>query len=85
MADVVILHEGEQPEDLANFVLVEPIPAPQGASRYRVVAQGITDDGPAGTLETVDSLELARRWAEEIGQTWQSRPPVYLRHSLEQR
>jgi hypothetical protein len=84
MSDVVLLREGEEPGDLGNFVLVEPIPAPRGAPRYRVVAQGVTDDGPAGTQKTVDSLELARRWADEIAQTWRSRPPVYLRHPLEQ-
>jgi hypothetical protein len=36
MADVVILQEGEEPSDLENYVLVEQIPAPRGAPRYRI-------------------------------------------------
>src|SRR3712207_6267573 len=66
MADVVVLQEGEEPKDARNFVLVEQIPAPRGLPRYRVVAQGVNDDGPVGIQKTVDSLELAREWAEDI-------------------
>jgi hypothetical protein len=82
MADVMILQEGEQPPDLKNFVLVEPIPAPRGAPRYRVVAQGVNDDGPVGIQKTVDSLHLAREWADEIAGAWRSRPSIYMRHPL---
>jgi hypothetical protein len=82
MADVVVLHEGEEPEDPRNFVLVEQIPAPRGAPRYRVVAHGMNDDGPVGLQKTVDSLELARGWADNIVSAWRSRPPIYLRHPL---
>ncbi len=35
MADFMILQLGEEPNDARNFVLVEPIPAPRGAPRYR--------------------------------------------------
>ncbi len=82
MADVVVLQEGEEPKDARNFVLVEQIPAPRGAPRYRVVAQGVNDDGPVGVQKTVDSLRLAREWAEDIAHTWRSRPPIYMRHPL---
>ncbi len=82
MADVVVLQEGEEPKDPRNFVLVEQIPAPRGTPRYRVVAQGVNDDGPVGIQKTVDSLELAREWAEEIAHKWRSRPPIYMRHPL---
>jgi hypothetical protein len=82
MADVVVLQEGEEPQDSRNYVLVEQIPAPRGAPRYRVVAQGVNDDGPVGIQKTVDSLELARDWAEEIAHKWRSRPPIYMRHPL---
>ncbi len=82
MADVVILQEGEEPKDPRNFVLVEQIPAPRGTPRYRVVAQGVNDDGPVGIQKTVDSLELAREWANEIAHKWRSRPPIYMRHPL---
>jgi hypothetical protein len=63
-------------------VLVEQIPAPRGTLRYRVVAQGVNDDGPVGIQKTVDSLDLARDWAEEIAHKWRSRPPIYMRHPL---
>ena len=82
MADVVVLQEGEEPKDPRNFVLVEQIPAPRGAPRYRVVAQGVNDDGPVGIQKTVDSLELAREWADEIAHKWRSCPPIYMRHPL---
>ncbi len=82
MADIVVLQEGEEPRDARNFVLVEQIPAPRGAPRFRVVAQGVNDDGPVGIQKTVDSLELAREWAEEIAHKWRSRPPIYMRHPL---
>ncbi len=82
MAEVVVLQEGEEPKDPRNFVIVEQIPAPRGAPRYRVVAQGVNDDGPVGIQKTVDSLELAREWAEEIAHKWRSRPPIYMRHPL---
>ena len=82
MTDVMVLQEGEEPEDARNFVLVEKIPAPRGSPRYRVVAQGVNDDGPVGIQKTVDSLELAREWAEDIAQTWRSHPPIYMRHPL---
>ncbi len=82
MAEVLVLHEGEEPEDPRNFVLVEQIPAPRGTPRYRVVAHGMNDDGPVGLQKTVDSLELARGWADDIESAWRSRPPIYLRHPL---
>ena len=82
MADVMVLQEGEEPKDPRNFVLVEQIPAPRGSPRYRVVAQGVNDEGPVGIQKTVDSLELAREWAEDIAQKWRSRPPIYMRHPL---
>lgn len=65
-----------------DFILIEEIPAPRGAPRYRIVAQGVTDAGPAGVQKTVDTLELARGWADEIAGTWRSQPPLYLRHPL---
>lgn len=34
MSDVVVLQEGEEPNDTRNFVLVEQIPAPRGTPRY---------------------------------------------------
>ena len=83
MADVMVLQEGEEPKDLRNYVLVEQIPAPRGAPRYRVVAQGVNDDGPVGIQKTVDSLALAREWAEDIAHKWRSRPPIYMRHPLD--
>ena len=82
MADVVVLHEGEDPKDPRNFVLVEQIPAPRGTPRYRVVAQGMNDDGPVSIQKTADSLELAREWADEIAHKWRSRPPIYMRYPL---
>ncbi len=82
MADVVVLQEGEEPKDPRNYVLVEQIPAPRGAPRYRVVAQGVNDDGPVGIQKTVDSLELAREWAEDITLKWLSHPPIYMRSPL---
>lgn len=82
MAEVVVLQEGEEPVDPKNFVLIEQIPAPRGAPRYRVVAHGVNDDGPVGLQKTVDSLELARGWADDIVSAWRSRPPIYLRHPL---
>ena len=82
MTDVMVLQEGEEPEDARNFVLVEQIPAPRGSPRFRVVAQGVNDDGPVGVQKTVDSLALAREWAEDIAQKWRSRPPIYMRHPL---
>ncbi len=82
MADVVVLQEGEEPQDSRNYVLVEQIPAPRGAPRYRVVAQGVNDDGPVGVQKTVDSLALAQEWAEDIAHKWRSRPPIYMRHPL---
>ena len=82
MADVMVLQEGEEPEGARNFVLVEQIPAPRGSPRFRVVAQGVNDDGPVGVQKTVDSLALAREWAEEIAQKWRSHPPIYMRHPL---
>jgi hypothetical protein len=82
MTDVVVLQEGEEPKDPGNFVLVEQIPAPRGAPRYRVVAQGVNDDGPVGIQKTVDSLELAREWAGDVAHKWHSRPPIYMRHPL---
>ena len=82
MADVVVLQEGEEPLDQRNFVLIEQIPAPRGAPRYRVFAQGVNDDGPVGIQKTVDSLELAREWADDITNAWRSRPPLYMRHPL---
>ncbi len=82
MADIVVLQEGEEPKDPGNFVLVEQIPAPRGTPRYRVVAQGVNDDGPVGIQKTADSLELAREWAEDIAHTWRSHPPIYMRHPL---
>ncbi len=57
MTDVMVLQEGEEPKDARNFVLVEQIPAPRGAPRYRVAAQGVNDDGPVGIQKTVDSLD----------------------------
>ncbi len=51
MADVTVLQEGEEPKDARNFVLVEQIPAPRGSPRYRVVAQGVNDDGACGRPE----------------------------------
>ena len=77
MADVMDLQEGEEPRDAGNFVLVEQIAAPRGARRYRVVAQGVNDDGPGGIQKTVDSLELAREWAEAIAHEWRSHPPIH--------
>jgi hypothetical protein len=82
MTDVMVLQEGEEPEDARNFVLVEKIPAPRGSPRYRVVAQGVNDEGPVGVQKTVDSLALAREWAEDIAHKWRSRPPIYMRHPL---
>jgi hypothetical protein len=82
MAEVLVLHEGEEPVDPKNFVLIEQIPAPRGAPRYRVVAHGVNDDGPVGIQKTVDSLELAREWADDITNAWRSRPPIYMRHPL---
>jgi hypothetical protein len=82
MADVVVLQEGEEPIDQRNFVLIEQIPAPRGAPRYRVVAHGVNDDGPVGIQKTVDSLELARGWADDITNAWRSRPPIYMRYPL---
>jgi hypothetical protein len=82
MADVVVLQEGEEPADPKNFVLIEQIPAPRGAPRYRVVAHGVNDDGPVGIQKTVDSLELARGWADDITNAWRSRPPIYMRYPL---
>ena len=82
MADVVVLQEGEEPKDAGNYVLVEQIPAPRGTPRFRVVAQGVNDDGPVGIQKTVDSLALAREWSEDIAQKWRSRPPIYMRHPL---
>ena len=85
MPDGVVLQEGEEPKDPRNFVLVEPIPAPRGAPRSRVVAQGVNDDGPVGTQKRVDSLELARAWADEPAHAWGSHPPIYVRDPLGQR
>ena len=82
MADVVVLQEGEEPPDLENYVLVEQIPAPRGAPRYRIAAQGMNAAGPAGLQETCDSLEIAREWAARIARTWHSQPPIYMRHPL---
>jgi hypothetical protein len=82
MTDVVVLQEGEEPVDQRNFVLIEQIPAPRGAPRYRVDAQGVNDDGLVGIQKTVDSLELARGWADDITNAWRSRPPIYMRHPL---
>lgn len=82
MPDVVVLQEGEEPKDPENFVLVGQIPAPRGAPRYRITAQGMNDAGPTGLQETCDSLELAREWAARIARTWQSHPPVYVRQPL---
>jgi len=82
MADVMVLQQGEEPNDPRNYVLVEPIPAPRGSPRYRVVAQGVNDDGPVGIQKTVDSLELAREWADEIACKWRSHPPIYMRAPL---
>ncbi len=82
MPDVIVLQEGEEPKDARNFVLVEQIPAPRGSPRYRVVAQGVNDDGPVGVQKTVDSLQLAREWAKDIADTWRSHPPTYVRHPL---
>ena len=82
MADVVVLQEGEEPQDSRNYVLVEPIPAPRGSPRYRVIAQGVNDDGPVGIQKTVDSLELAREWVQDIVEKWRSHPPIYMRHPL---
>ena len=82
MTDVMVLQEGEEPKDARNFVLVEKIPAPRGSPRYRVVAQGVNDEGPVGVQKTVDSLALAREWAEDIAQKWHRRPPIYMRHPL---
>ncbi len=82
MADVVVLQQDEEPKDARNYVLVEPIPAPRGSPRYRVIAQGVNDDGPVGIQKTVDSLELAREWADEIACKWRSHPPIYMRASL---
>ena len=76
MADVMVLQEREEPKDLRNYVLVEQIPAPRGAPRSRVVAQGVNDDGPVGIQKTVDSLALARDWAEDIAHKWFSRPSI---------
>ncbi len=84
MPDVMVLQEGEEPKDPENFVLVEQIPAPRGAPRYRVAAQGINDTGPTGLQETCDSLEIAKEWAARIARTWQSQPQVYMRHPLGQ-
>ncbi len=61
---------------------MEPIPAPRGTPRYRVVTQGVNDEGPVGIQKTVDSLALAREWANEIAHKWRSRPPIYMRHLL---
>ncbi len=83
MTDVRVLQQGEEPkEEPRNFVLVEQIPAPRGAPRYRVVAQGVNDDGPVVIQKTVDSLALARDWAEDIAHKWRSRPPIYMRYPL---
>ncbi len=82
MGYVVVLQEGEEPKDPRNYVLVEQILAPRGTPRYRVVAQGVNDDGPVGVQKTVDSLALAREWAEDIAHKWRSRPPIYMRHPL---
>ncbi len=82
MADVVVLQEGEEPKDPRNYVLVEQIPALRGTPRYRVFAQGMNDVGPVSIQKTVDSLALAREWAEDIAQKWHSRPPIYMRHPL---
>ena len=82
MADVMIVQEGDEPEDTRNFVLVEQIPAPRGSPRFRVVAQGVNDDGPVGVQRAVDSLALAREWAEDIARKWRSQPPIYMRHPL---
>jgi hypothetical protein len=82
MADVAVLQEGEEPADARNFVLIEQIPTPRGVPRYRVVAYGVNDDGPVGIQKTVDSLELARRWADDITDAWHSQPPIYMRHPL---
>ena len=78
----VVLQDGQEPTDPGNFVLVEQIPAPRGSPRYRVVAQGGNDHGPVGVQKTVDSLALAREWAETITHTWRSHPPIYLRYPL---
>ena len=82
MADILVLQEGEEPSDLENYVLVEQIPAPRGAPRYRIAAQGLNAAGPAGLQETCDSLEIAREWAARIARTWHSQPPIYVRHPL---
>ena len=82
MADVMVLQEGEEPKDTRNFVLVEQIPAARGSPRFRVAAQGVNEDGPVGIQRAVDSLALAREWAEDIAQKWRSRPPIYMRHPL---
>ena len=76
MADVVVLQEGEEPKDPRNYVLVEQIPAPRGTPRSRVVAQGVNDDAPVGIQKTLDSLALARDWAEEIAHKSRSRPSI---------
>ncbi len=78
----VVLQDGQEPTDPGNFVLVEQIPAPRGSPRYRVVARGGNDDGPVGVQKTVDSLALAREWAEDITHTWRSHPPIYMRYPL---
>jgi hypothetical protein len=82
MTDVMVLQEGEEPKDTRNFVLVEQIPAARGSPRFRVAAQGVNEDGPVGVQRTVDSLALAREWAEDIAQKWRSHPLIYMRHPL---
>ncbi len=82
MPAVVILREGDVPQDPENFVLIEPIPAPRGAPRYRITAEGVNEEGPVSFSDACDSLELAREWADELVRTWRSRPPVYMRDPL---
>ncbi len=82
MTEVMVIQEGEEPKNARNFVLVEQIPAPRGSPRYRVVVQRVNDDRPIGVQRTVDSLALAREWAEDIAQKWHSCPPIYMRHPL---
>ncbi len=82
MSEIKTLLEGQVPEDPENFVLIELIPAPRGAPRYRVTAEGTNKDGLISFSETCDSLEVAHAWAAKIVQAWQSRPPVYRRAPL---
>ena len=77
MPAVVILREGDVPQNPETFVLIEPIPAPRGAPRYRITAEGVNEEGPISFSEACDGLELAREWVAGLVRTWRNRPRLH--------